>query len=79
MNTTLLNIAQITTNAARQLSDALSKAYEVKVTYEVRSAYGKFRVTKVTHKGSRVVETEVVARKLTREAAEGIVKLLKEE
>jgi len=72
---TLLTISAITNEALRVLDEEMFGAH--KPSYEIRSKYGKYKVVK--YYGRDYKNAEVLVRGVSKEVAEGYVKLLKEE
>ena len=71
----ILSISAITNEALRVLSEEMFGAY--KPSYEIRSSYGKYKVIK--YYGKDYSGAIAIARGLTKEQAEGYLKLLKED
>ena len=71
----ILTINQIRNEALRALNEEINKLYEP--SYEIRSKYGKYKVIK--YYGRDYKNAEVLVRGVSKEVAEGYIKLLKEE
>lgn len=71
----ILSISAITNEALRVLSEEMFGAH--KPSYEIRSKYGKYKVIK--YYGRDYSGARAIARGLTKEQAEGYLKLLKED
>lgn len=71
----ILTINQIRNEALRALNEEINKLYEPR--YEIRSKYGKYKVIK--YYGRDYKNAEVLVRGVSKEVAEGYIKLLKEE
>ena len=71
----ILTINQIRNEALRALNEEINKLYEPR--YEIRSKYGKYKVIK--YYGRDYKNAEVLVRGVSKEVAEGYLKLLKEE
>lgn len=72
---TLLTISAISNEALRIFESEYEKLY--KPSYEIRSKYGKYKVIK--YYGRDYKNAEVLVRGVSKEVAEGYLKLLKEE
>jgi hypothetical protein len=78
VSSTLLNVSAITNGALRVFTKEYARHLENrKPNYEIRHKYGKYRVIK--YYGQDYEGAKVVARRLTKEQAEGYIKLLKED
>ena len=71
----ILTINQIRNEALRALNEEIDKLHEPR--YEIRSKYGKYKVIK--YYGRDYKNAEVLVRGVSKEVAEGYLKLLKEE
>ena len=78
VSSTLLNVSAITDGALRVFTKEYANHLEnKKPNYEIRHKYGKYRV--IEYFGQDYEGARAIARGLTKEQAEGYIKLLKED